>query len=172
MNCDKGNYQCDGGYVNRVLNWGKRKGFVPEECIPYEGEPMECEEEHLVTNECRQVNNFYKVIDFCLAVEDVGIKKELIKNGPVVAQMSAYTDFLTYKEGVYHRTEDSFKFNGQHIVKILGWDKGKDGSDYWIVENSWGQDWGDNGYVFVSAADKSISIDYYAIGVAVYPMTM
>lgn len=41
--------------------------------------------------------------------------------------MVVYTDFLTYKEGLYHRTEDAFKFNGQHIVKIVGWEKNTDG---------------------------------------------
>ena len=52
--------------------------------------------------------------------------------------MIVYTDFLTYKEGIYHRTEDSFKFNGQHIVKIIGWEKNADGQEFWIIENVWG----------------------------------
>jgi hypothetical protein len=109
--------------VNRVLNWGKRKGFIPEECMPYTGKKEECEEDHLQTDECRQSNNLYKVIDYCLASEELGIKKEILKNGPVIAQMTVFTDFLAYKEGQYHKTGDSFKFNGQHIVKIVGWEK-------------------------------------------------
>jgi len=60
--------------------------------------------------------------------------------------MVIYTDFLTYKEGLYHRTEDAFKFNGQHIVKTVGWEKNVDGAEHWIIENSWGPDWGDKGY--------------------------
>ena len=63
--------------------------------------------------------------------------------------MIVYTDFLTYKEGNYHRTEDSFKFNGQHIVKIIGWDKGADGNEFWIIQNVWGEDWGEKGYANV-----------------------
>jgi cathepsin B len=123
VSCDNSNYHCDGGYVNRVLNWGKRKGFILEQCLAYNGTKGECDEEHLETNECRANNIMYKVIDYCLAQEDIGIKKEILKNGPVVAQMTVFTDFLTYKDGVYHRTEDAFKFNGQHIVKIVGWDR-------------------------------------------------
>lgn len=61
--------------------------------------------------------------------------------------MTIFTDFLTYKGGLYHRTEDAFKFNGIHIVKIVGWDKREDGQESWIVENVWGEDWGENGYV-------------------------
>jgi cathepsin B len=113
--------------VNRVLNWGKRKGFIPEECRPYAAKKNECEEDHLQTDECRQSNNLFKVIDYCLAAEEVGIKKEILKNGPVIAQMTIFTDFLAYKEGQYHKTGDSFKFNGQHIVKIVGWEKTTDG---------------------------------------------
>ncbi len=57
INCDKGNYGCEGGYVTRALNWGKRKGFIPEQCYPYTGVKEECiQEDHLETNECR-INN-------------------------------------------------------------------------------------------------------------------
>lgn len=67
------------------MNWGKRKGFVPEECYQFTGVKGNCSENHLETNECRINNNFYKVIDYCLAQEDVNIKKEILKNGPVIA---------------------------------------------------------------------------------------
>jgi hypothetical protein len=85
IDCDKSNYHCAGGYVNRVLNWGKRKGFVPEQCRPLVSKQEECPEDYLQTEDCRSNNNLYKVIDFCLASEELGIKKEILKNGPVVA---------------------------------------------------------------------------------------
>ena len=173
ISCDKGNYGCEGGYVTRALSWGKRKGFIPEACYPYTGEKGECiAEDHLNSNECRLNNQLYKVIDYCLASDDVGIKREILKNGPVVAQMVVYTDFLTYHSGVYHRTEDAFKFNGQQIVKILGWEKQADSQEFWLVENSWGSDWGEQGVVRVLASDKSTQLDFFAVGVAVYPYTM
>ena len=173
IDCDKGNYGCDGGYVSRALSWGKRKGFIPESCYPFNGTKNECSvEDHLESNECRFASNFYKVIDYCLAQDDRGIKREILKNGPVIAQMVIYTDFLTYSSGLYHRTDDAFKFNGQHIVKILGWEKQGDGQEYWIVQNTFGEDWGEGGYVRVLASDKSTQLDFFAIGVAVYPYTM
>lgn len=155
VDCDKGNYGCDGGYVTRTLNWGKRKGFIPESCYPYQGHKQECSEDHLETNECRANNTFYKVIDYCLAQDERGIKKEILKNGPVIAHMTIYTDFLTYKEGVYHRTEDAFKFNGNHIVKIIGWERNVDGGEHWIIENVWGPGWGEKGYAKIMTQDKS-----------------
>jgi Papain family cysteine protease len=98
--------------VNRALSFGKRKGFIPEYCMPYKGAKGECDDDHFENNECRVNNLVYRVIDYCLATDDKGIKKEILKNGPVIAQMTIFTDILTYKEGLYHRTDDSFKFNG------------------------------------------------------------
>ena len=68
ISCDKGNYGCEGGYVTRALNWGKRKGFIPEACYPFTGAKGTCDiDDHLESNECRQNSIFYKVIDYCLA---------------------------------------------------------------------------------------------------------
>jgi hypothetical protein len=32
LDCDHSSQGCKGGTANRVLTWGKRKGFVPEDC--------------------------------------------------------------------------------------------------------------------------------------------
>jgi len=77
---------------------------------------------------------------------------------------------LTYKEGVYHRTGDGFKFQGNHVVKVIGWDSNPDGSSYWIIENSWGSDWGENGYGKIQAGETML--DFYGIGMATFPYTM
>lgn len=84
IDCDKANTGCTGGNVNKVLTWGKRRGFLPESCYPFVGEAQECPDDHLQENSCRQTNNFYKVIDFCLATEIAGVKKEILANGPVL----------------------------------------------------------------------------------------
>ena len=57
-------------------------------------------------------------------------------------------------------------------MKIVGWDRSTEGQDFWIIENVWGSDWGENGYARILGQDKSTGLDFYAIGVAPYPMTM
>jgi len=94
-----------------------------------------------------------------------------MKNGPVVAQMQPYTDFLAYAEGTYHRTQDAFKFNGYHVVKIVGWTHTIDYGTEWIVENTWGSDWGEDGYARISSRSDT-HLDLYAIGLQVFPFTM
>ena len=86
IDCDKTNYHCDGGYVTRVLNWGKRKGFLPEDCRPYSGAKGNCTDEFDYTeDECRRNNTLYRIIDYCLAQDETSIKKEILKNGPLIS---------------------------------------------------------------------------------------
>ena len=86
LDCDKTSESCKGGYVNRVLSWGKRRGFIPETCYTKSQDPKYvCELETLGENECRQALNIYKVVDYCLANEIDGIKREIMTNGPVLS---------------------------------------------------------------------------------------
>jgi len=39
--------------------------------------------------------------DYCVSSTEEGVKREILKNGPVVAIMPIFRDFLVYKEGVY-----------------------------------------------------------------------
>ncbi len=73
------------------------------------------------------------------------IKLEIFTKGPVSAGMATYEDFSAYKSGIYiHSVGDS---TDHHAITIVGW--GYDityKSEYWIVRNSWGPNWGEGGY--------------------------
>ena len=71
------------------------------------------------------------------------IQTEIMTNGPVEASFTVYSDFPTYRSGVYKK--HSFQALGGHAVRILGWGT-EDSTPYWLVANSWNPDWGDNGY--------------------------
>lgn len=103
---------------------------------------------------------------YCVVQGPQEIKKEILKNGPVVAPMTPFTDFLTYKEGIYYPQESSFKFNGQQAVKIVGWETTPNG-EVWIIENSWGPTWGKDGYAKVMSGVRDIGLDF--IGIAPMP---
>jgi len=67
LDCDDNQFGCEGGYVNKVLTWGRKKGFITEECMEYEGKKQECEVDHFESNQCRIENQIYKISDFCIS---------------------------------------------------------------------------------------------------------
>lgn len=84
------------------------------------------------------------------------IKKEIMKHGPIEVDFSVYSDFPSYKSGVYqHVTGD---FLGGHAVKMLGWGV-ENGTPYWLVANSWNTDWGDNGFFKILRGKNECGIE-------------
>lgn len=152
FDCDVTSKGCKGGEVTKILGYGKRKGFIEESCYP---NPGTCPEDHFLMNSCRSEKNVFRVIDHCLAEGVSGVQREIMKNGPVLAMITPFTDFLTFSDGTYMRTNDAFKLQGNHVVKVLGWENVK-GNDAWIIENTWGEDWGQNGYGRISFGETMI----------------
>lgn len=79
-------------------------------------------------------------------------------NGPLQTSMNIYEDFLTYTGGVYvHITGRS---KGSHAVKLMGWGTDSEtGLDYWLVANSWGDDWGENGWFRIQRGNNMAGIE-------------
>ena len=159
ISCDRENYYCNGGYVTYALNYGMSRGFIHEESFPWTGQNTTCPEEE---NQERINGEQAVIAGYCAAQGPEAIKRQIIEEGPVIAPMSGYTDFLAYHDGVYYPGQGSFKFNGQNVVKVIGWSKDVNG-EYWIVQAAWGNDWGVDGYAHVMAGKQEIGIDSIAI---------
>jgi hypothetical protein len=76
--------------VSGVLDYIKYKGIVDESCFNYQGnDQIECSK---YISECKKV----EVLDYCVASNVESIKREIFKNGPVIASIIPYRDFLLY----------------------------------------------------------------------------
>lgn len=71
------------------------------------------------------------------------IKIDILNNGPIQAGFLVFADFKQYKSGVY--VPENRTVVGAHAAKLIGWGV-EDGKEYWLLGNSWGEDWGENGY--------------------------
>ena len=83
--------------------------------------------------------------------ESVDQLKAAIAKQPVAVTISAghYT-FQHYFEGII--TDDACGVDLDHAVLAVGYGT-EDGVDYYIVKNSWGNKWGESGYVRIAAVD-------------------
>ncbi|KMT04501.1 hypothetical protein BVRB_8g181670 [Beta vulgaris subsp. vulgaris] len=68
-------------------------------------------------------------------------------------------EFLNYNGGVFNG-ECGQQIN--HAVTIVGYDTDTDGNNYWLLKNSWGETWGENGYMKIIRDQNQCGITLYA----------
>jgi cathepsin X len=79
--------------------------------------------------------------------------KEIYARGPISCGIDA-VPLLKYTGGIIKEAGSGV----DHVISIVGW--GKEGNDeYWIVRNSWGEYWGDMGYVYVEKGNNALSLE-------------
>ncbi|XP_075670171.1 senescence-specific cysteine protease SAG12-like [Castanea sativa] len=69
-----------------------------------------------------------------------------VANQPVGATIRTGGDFRFYSGGVYAGACGDLR-DDAHYVTIVGYGTSDDGLDYWLIKNSWGIDWGEDGYM-------------------------
>ncbi|KAH1038379.1 hypothetical protein J1N35_040122 [Gossypium stocksii] len=141
VDCDtKGEDQgCEGGLMDDAFQFiEKNKGLTTESIYPYKGVDGTC-------NSNEEANHAAKINGF----EDVPANSEdalqkAVANQPVsVAIDAGGFDFQFYSGGVF---TGSCGTDLDHGVTAVGY--GEDGgTKYWLVKNSWGSSWGEEGYV-------------------------
>lgn len=151
-------FACGGGACQQgwtpfsALSYMKESGVPDETCFPYtsgaNGDDMACSATCGDSKARSEKITGYGMPTFLFgSVEQV--KAALVK-GPLVAVMKVYEDFLFYKGGVYKHVTGEMA--GGHAVAIVGWN---DADKAWIVRNSWGEDFGEQGYFRIAWDDVS-----------------
>lgn len=147
-----------------VYAYAHKEGIPDETCNNYQGKDTEgcsamtrCYTCHgFGEGNCTAVLNYKRlyVTEYgeCSGYERM--KQELLR-GPISCSFAVAADFEKYTGGIYHATNTSTIDppcgpHGDcmnHVVSVVGWgtDAGT-GDEYWIVRNSWGQPWGEDGY--------------------------
>lgn len=140
----------DGMSVSAAYNAAVDQGVVDEQCFPYSDEMHSC-------NLCSDAAARALHLSNWRGTTDVAEAKYIIANfGPVTATMKVYEDFYSYTSGVYEHTSGSYR--GGHAVTIVGYD---DSGQYWIVKNSWGTGWGEDGYFRIKYGECEIDNYFY-----------
>jgi len=179
--CDSCGFGCDGGWPQKAFAYWNENGIVSgglygdyKTCQPYVFPPCE----HHTTGKyepcgpskptpaCQQkCNSSYKTpfeddksfgTNYGIPKNESSIMKEIYTYGPVSAAFTVYDDFLLYKTGIYIKT--SSKALGGHAVKIIGWGE-ENGTKYWLVVNSWNEDWGDKGLFKIRRGTNECGIE-------------
>ncbi|TKY54415.1 Thiol protease aleurain [Spatholobus suberectus] len=135
------NFGCNGGLPSQAFEYIKYNGGLDtEEAYPYTGKNGVCK--FTAENVAVQVIDS---VNITLGAEDE-LKHAVAFVRPVSVAFEVVSDFRFYKKGVYTSdTCGSKPMDVNHAVLAVGYGV-EDGVPYWIIKNSWGDNWGDNGY--------------------------
>ena len=161
VSCDYLDHGCNGGMLPTSWAYLKFFGIVTDSCKPYvsgDGHNPGCP---LFKKQCQSGEEYkkYKAKNFYLLHDPESIKAEIFKNGPVETGFKVYEDFMSYSSGIYKRTSN--KLLGGHAVKIVGWGN-ENGTNYWIVANSWSPKWGIKGFFKIAWGECDIDSNVIA----------
>jgi len=163
VSCDKSNYACQGGLLDKLWNYLEKSGIVEEKCFPYisgDGQNIPQCQNNVCADGKETFTKFRAVIGSSKPLTCAAqIKLDLYKNGPIQTGFIVYEDFMHYKSGVYAYTHG--KKLGGHAVKIIGWGV-EAGNEYWIAQNSWGPAWGEDGFFRIKLGECLFDSNGYA----------
>ncbi|XP_063650329.1 pro-cathepsin H isoform X2 [Pan troglodytes] len=164
---DFNNHGCQGGLPSQAFEYILyNKGIMGEDTYPYQGKDGYCKFQPgkaigfvkdvanitiQLSASCRR--GYEHVLDTAcerlLRYDEEAMVEAVALYNPVSFAFEVTQDFMMYRTGIYsstscHKTPD--KVN--HAVLAVGYGE-KNGIPYWIVKNSWGPQWGMNGYFLI-----------------------
>uniref|UniRef100_A0A671P1T5 Tubulointerstitial nephritis antigen-like n=1 Tax=Sinocyclocheilus anshuiensis TaxID=1608454 RepID=A0A671P1T5_9TELE len=185
---------CSGGRIDGAWWYLRRRGVVTEECYPFSlpqqtpADVARCmmqsqavgRGKRQATAHCPNSYSYHNDIyqstpPYRLSSNENEIMKEIMDNGPVQAIMEVHEDFFVYKSGIYRHTDvnhhkpSEYRKHATHSVRITGWGEERDYNGrthkYWIAANSWGKNWGEDGYFRIARGVNECEIETFVIGV-------
>lgn len=154
VSCDRGNFGCNGGYLNKAWAFMQTNGVMTEECFPYTSGTTKVDGPCKTTCADGSQPHLYHADRYSMTSDTRSTMQQIQQNGPVEAAFTVYQDFMSYKGGIYQHTSGGML--GGHAIKAIGWGT-ENGVDYWIMANSWGTGWGENGFFRIKRGDCGIN---------------
>ncbi|KAL4647076.1 dipeptidyl peptidase 1 [Arapaima gigas] len=172
VSCSHYSQGCDGGFPYLIGKYVQDFGVVEESCFPYEAENSPC----VVKDSCvrHYTSDYHYVGGFYGACNEALMMLELVRDGPLGVAFEVYPDFLHYQGGIYHHTGVTGSFNPfeltNHAVLLVGYGTAPEtGQKYWIVKNSWGDGWGEDGYFRIRRGSDECAIESIAVAAKPIP---
>ncbi|CAO1330996.1 unnamed protein product [Diamesa serratosioi] len=131
---------CKGGWMNTAFMYIMRNGGIDtEQSYPYKGVEGRCAFNKLnIGAKCRGYS-------YIPRRNEPSLMNAVVTIGPISVAINVEFSFHHYRRGVYYEPKcNPNKLN--HAALVVGYGS-EGGYDYWLVKNSWGSSWGEDGYI-------------------------
>jgi cathepsin H len=140
------NHGCNGGLPSQAFEYVMYNGgLASETSYPYFGEDRNCTvsaSDYIIDVDTGAVN--------ITADDEEELKDAVYNYGPTSVCFEVVDDFSSYTSGVYTSTTcGNTQQDVNHAVLAVGYGTDSNGMKYWIVKNSWGTSWGDEGFFMI-----------------------
>jgi C1A family cysteine protease len=126
LDCSKGG-SCGGGLMDKAIDWGCQQGICETSGYPYTARQGTCKQCTAVSAKCAGAKKLNSEADQAAALD--------VNTVSIGVYIGA--NFQSYKSGVFAGPCGT----GGHAMVLVGYT-----ADAWIVKNSWGLSWGEQGY--------------------------
>ncbi len=164
VSCNIDDWGCDGGWwahdyhINKIPPGETKAGAVYEAEFPYQAKEVACNPPH---NHYEKLSSWAYVGSSSGVPSTDSIKNAIYNYGPVAAAVCVNSSFQKYSGGVYNPRFSCRQIN--HGIVLVGWD---DSQGVWILRNSWGPNWGEQGYMRIKYGKNSVG---YGANYVVFP---
>ncbi|XP_007502741.2 cathepsin W [Monodelphis domestica] len=157
LDCDRCGKACKGGFVwDAFLTILRQRGLARERDYPYQ--------DQLSRKGCQKKQNRTGWIqDFLmLPKEENAMAEHLALKGPITVTINQAL-LKTYRKGVIRPKDDCDPNQVDHSVLLVGFGQNTKDGAYWILKNSWGSDWGEEGYFRLRRGTNACGITKYPV---------
>jgi len=124
-----------------TISYGKSHGICTETQYPYHARDQRCQ-----TSSCSGGPEIGTIHD--VTAKSQLHMQEALMNSPITVAVDANCSaFMNYSGGILTK---SCGTGLDHAVMAVGYGS-ENGTDYWIIRNSWGSSWGESGYIRIKA---------------------
>jgi len=146
VDCDTNDQGCNGGDPAEAMQWIIQQGGQDtESCYPYTGQDGTCN-----SASCTPTNKISSTSS--VSQSESAIYQALQSMPPsICCDASAWQN---YNGGVLAASQCGD--NVDHAIQLTGYNSGQGG--YWVVRNSWGASWGENGFIWLQYGQNTCDI--------------
>eukprot|EP01062_Namystynia_karyoxenos_P064558 TRINITY_DN5754_c0_g2_i1.p2 TRINITY_DN5754_c0_g2~~TRINITY_DN5754_c0_g2_i1.p2 ORF type:complete len:306 (+),score=127.98 TRINITY_DN5754_c0_g2_i1:84-1001(+) len=175
---------CMGGDAINVYDYANQNGLPSDTCQNYiaKGNGKECTPLHICENcspidqlpsMCKVITNFtkFKVSEFGYVEGDTADERvnnmaaEIAARGPITCNIEATSGLENWGLRVWNTPEATSVYSEKsaqttnHVISVVGYGSTAAGQKYWIIRNSWGTYWGENGFFKLEAGTNQLGIE-------------